>query len=258
MNTRKKPIILISSFREPSAHGGDLERDAAESSYVSAVLAANGNPLVVPYGAKYEDITELALIADGLLLPGGGDIEPAHYGQDLHEKTENVSKERDELELSLVKAFLEKRKPIFGVCRGAQILNVAMGGSLCSDIECETNEPLHHWKKEGLSAADQFPEDSHSIEIEDDSVLAEFFGLKETVVNSLHHQSIKAVASGLRIGARSNDGIIEGIESVHMNERWLLGVQWHPEAILERHPENKILFERFIEASRRTMNDPSL
>jgi len=247
---KHKPIILISSFREPSAHGGELQRDAVESSYVSAVLSAEGDPLVVPYGATKKDITELAGVADGLLIPGGGDIEPSHYGEEMHEKIENVSKERDELEMMLVKAFLEKKKPIFGICRGAQVINVVMGGTMYLDIENEIAEPVDHWSKEGIVVADQFPEDSHSINIESGSALAEFFGLSEATVNSLHHQAIKGLAPGLRIGARAKDGVVEEIESTNMEDQWLLGVQWHPEAILEHHPENKKLFEEFIKATR--------
>ena len=246
---RTKPIILIASFREPSSHGGDLERDAVESSYVKAVLDAGGDPLVVPYGAVEEDIIELAFITDGLLLPGGGDIEPTHYGEDRREKIENVSQKRDELELMLVKAFLTKKKPIFGICRGAQLINVAMGGTLYLDIGTDVGTATQHWTEEGVAVADQFGFDRHTVEIEEGSALHTYFGMKETTVNSLHHQSIKDVAKGLRVGARAKDGIIEEIESVNMEEHWILGLQWHPEAIVELHPENKILFEKFIQAA---------
>lgn len=248
----KKPIILISSFREPSSRGGDFMRDSVESSYTNAIVLAGGIPLTVSYGLSAEDYSDLAFVAGGLLLPGGGDIHPSHYGEEEDETIDNVSEERDMLEFSLARCFLEKKKPIFGICRGAQVLNVAMGGNLYRDIASEIKNPIEHWTKKDISLAEQYHRDIHTIEIQNGSALAGFFKMNEATVNSLHHQAVKSVGEGIRAGAIAPDGVIEEVESSDMNNRWLLGIQWHPETILNQHPENKTLFERFIEAAKKS------
>jgi putative glutamine amidotransferase len=247
----KKPIILFPSFREASPKGGNLTRVAVEASYLSPILSLDAVPLIVPLGATKEEIEELSGIADGLLLPGGGDIIPARYGEKIQETTEETSEERDELEFFPVQSFFEQKKPIFGICRGMQVLNVAMRGSLYADVAGEIQTTILHQCDKNITVFEQYGKDAHEIEIEKDSALADYFGVTKTIVNSLHHQSIKTVGDGFRIGARAPDGIIEEIESVDMNQHWLLGVQWHPEAILEHHPENKNLFEEFIGATKK-------
>jgi putative glutamine amidotransferase len=247
----KKPIILLPSFREASSKGGDFTRVVVEASYLSPLLSLDAVPLIVPLGATKEEIEELSEIADGLLIPGGGDIVPARYGENMHEMTNDVSEERDELEFSLVQSFLHQKKPIFGICRGVQVLNVAMGGTLYLDIASEMQTTIMHWWDKSVTIAEQYDKDTHEIEIEKESVLSTIFGMEKTKVNSLHHQSVKTVGNGLYVGARAIDGVVEEIESVDMNKQWLLGVQWHPEAILEHHPENKKLFEEFIQATRK-------
>jgi putative glutamine amidotransferase len=247
----KKPIILLPSFREASAKGGQLTRVAVEASYLSPLLSLDAVPLIVPLGATKDEIEELSGIADGLLIPGGGDIIPARYGEKIHETTEETSEERDELEFFLAQSFLKKKKPIFGICRGMQVLNVAMGGTLHLDIASEIKTTIMHWWDKSITIAEQYDKDTHEIEIEKDSALAGYFGMEKTNVNSLHHQSVKKVGDGLRVGARAIDDIIEEVESTDMNIQWLLGVQWHPEAILEHHPENQKLFEEFIKATRK-------
>jgi putative glutamine amidotransferase len=247
-----KPIILVSSYREPSLRGGGLMRDCIESSYANAVILAGGIPLVVSFGLSANDYSDLAFVASGLLLPGGGDIHPSLYGKEEDDTTDNVSEERDALEFSLVRCFLEKKKPIFGICRGAQVLNVAMGGNLYRDIASEVQNPIEHWTKKNISLAEQYNRDIHTIEIQNGSALAGFFKMNEATVNSLHHQAVKSVGGEIRAGAIAPDGVIEEVESSDMGNRWLLGVQWHPEAILDKHPENKTLFEGFIEAAKKS------
>ena len=249
---KTKPIILISSFFELSPKGGGLMRQSIEFSYVKGVILAGGNPLIVPCGLSVEDISELASVADGLLLPGGGDIAPSHYGEETDATTNDISEERDVLEFALVKCFLEKKKPIFGICRGAQVLNVAMGGNLYKDIEKEIKNPIAHWKKEGIPIGEQYRQDVHTIKIENGTALAGYFKMNEATVNSLHHQAIKTTGDGVIVGARAEDDIVEEVESVDMSRQWLLGVQWHPEALLEQRPENRTLFECFIEATKKS------
>jgi len=244
-----KPLILIPSYRAPSFKGGELTMVCVEFTYLNALFSSGAVPVIIPIGSPEEDVQKLSGIADGLLIPGGGDIDPARYGEIMHETVNDVSEERDEMEFSLVKYFLEKKKPIFGICRGMQVLNVVMEEALHLDVPSEIETEIMHQKDPILPLSEQMVRDSHDIIIEDGSALARFFGMKETSVNSLHHQAVKAAAKGLRIGAKAPDGVIEEIESVDMDAHFLLGVQWHPEAILERHPENMVLFQEFVRAA---------
>ncbi len=203
---------------------------------------------------------------DGLLLPGGGDIAPERYHEQRHPKTKYVNEERDEFEISLFNEALEKVIPVFGICRGIQIMNVAMGGSLYQDIkDCYPRPSCQH---------DGKPDDWHEIEIESDSLLMEVVrtsvdnvnsGHNQAInkigknsVNSAHHQAIKKISEGLVVTARSiEDGIIEAIESP--SKQFVIGVQYHPERMWKDKTSSlcqreflehaKRLFEEFIKAA---------
>ncbi len=247
----QKPIIFITSLRIPSPKGGSFSTVSVDASYLDVLSTCGATPLIVPLGLSQNELESLADKAQGLFIPGGADINPKQYGaSNAHESIVDISDERDELELSLAKIFIEKRKPIFGVCRGAQIINVAMGGTLHQDIQSEVETEIHHEYDKQVSLAEYFPKEIHRVIISENTALASFLPLSRITVNSLHHQAVKDIGAGLRICARAEDGIAEAIESEDMDTRWILGVQWHPEMLTEKHPENKILFEKFIEAAR--------
>lgn len=210
------------------------------------------------------------IVADlhGLLLPGGGDIDPDNYGEDRYHKTKNVNRAKDNFEISLFRKAIEKDIPVLGICRGIQIMNVAMGGSLYQDIEDLYPRPA--CKHDGKPA-----DDWHEIEIEPNSLLMEIVGvsvdnvnsahnqaidkISEDSVNSAHHQAIKKISDGLVVTARSEDGIIEAMEYPAM--RFAIGVQYHPERMwIDKTPSlcqreflehAKRLFEAFINAASR-------
>lgn len=268
----QKPIILITSLRESSPKGSSFSSVAADSTYLNVLFANGAIPLVVPLGLQKDDLLQIADKAQGFLIPGGIDIYPKRYGvAEIHkksgglsfEKTDTLSNkenssgfsnERDELEISLAHIFIEKKKPILGICRGSQIINVAMGGTLYQDIQSETHTAFHHEYDGKTPLEEYFTRDAHDVIFSENTLLTSIFPEQKGVINSLHHQAIKDVGSGLHVAARSTDGIIEAIESEDMTSQWILGVQWHPEMIIEKHPENKLLFEKFIEAAKNTFS----
>lgn len=212
--------------------------------YRQAVLHAGGEVRILEPSASVEEA--LAGI-DGLLLTGGEDMAPAQYGEAPHPSVVDVNPARDELEMGLVAAARARNLPIFGICRGIQVLNVAGGGSLVQDIPSQVPGALNH----SLKVPQHEPyELAHEIWVEKDSLLSTLMGDRLSAdacdVNSRHHQAVKTLAPGYRVSATAPDGIIEAIEDP--GARFCLGVQWHPENFW-RTGEFRSLFEGFLEAA---------
>ena len=186
--------------------------------------------------SKFADI-------DGLLLTGGPDIDPKYYGEEVHETTD-INPDRDELELPLCKRAMEENLPVFGICRGIQIMNVAIGSSLYQDIPSQFTDHLTH--KILVNTNDSW----HNIQIQRSSLLNQITGETIAEVNSRHHQSLKVIGEGFTVTAQSKDGIIEAIEDE--SKRFVLGVQYHPERMFqtaESREHRRKLFKAFIEAA---------
>lgn len=179
--------------------------------------------------------------AAGLILPGGGDIDPAHYGADRHPRTRHVSPLRDRYELTLLGAAMERDMPIFCICRGFQLLNVYLEGTLDQHLP-DHPETLEHDRD--MPRADP----AHSIHLKEGSMLAEIFGVLELPVNSHHHQGLGIVADGLEEVAWAGDGVLEA--AVAAQAGWVLGVQWHPEVMAPVDHRQMQLFEAFATACR--------
>ncbi|MCY3743835.1 MAG: gamma-glutamyl-gamma-aminobutyrate hydrolase family protein [Candidatus Poribacteria bacterium] len=228
------PIIGI-TFSSESIRG-------TSKNYIHAIEEFGGIPRKL-----YPDVpdSEYADI-DGLLLTGGPDIDPAYYGEERHETTD-INAARDELELPLYKWAIEKDLPVFGICRGIQIMNVAIGGSLYQDIPSQFTCRLTH--KILVNSDDSW----HSInKIQPGSLLNQITGESITEVNSRHHQALKVIGKGFTVTAQSKDGIIEAIED--RSKRFVLGVQYHPERMTqtaEFREHRRKLFEAFIKAASR-------
>ena len=226
------PLIAVTSCRK-------LE------DYRQAILHTAGEVRVIDPAMSVADA--LAGIG-GLLLTGGGDVEPARYGATPHEKLEEVDPARDEFEIALIAAARSRDLPIFAICRGVQVLNVAAGGTLVQDIPSEVSGALKH----SLVVPPHPPyELAHEVWVEKDSLLAKLMGERlvgsDTCdVNSRHHQAVKTVAPGYRVSATAPDGVIEAIEDPAA--RFCLGVQWHPENFW-RTGEFRALYEGFLEAA---------
>jgi len=241
------PILLVAAAgflgyqvgQERSAGGGGPLIGIASVSggdYVGAVREAGGIPVVLPDAGGNEASIEGYLESlDGLLLPGGADIPPSEYGEDPHPTVRELDEDRYRFERALSRAWLERTdKPLLGICLGNQWLNVAGGGSLVQDIPSEYG--VDH--REG-----------HSISIEPDSRLAGILGATELEVNSNHHQAVKKVGEGLRVVARCPDGVVEATE-VAGGDRFVVGVQWHPERMIAEDERQAGLLEAFVEAAR--------
>jgi putative glutamine amidotransferase len=216
--------------------------------YRQAVLHVGGEPRILEAPASAADA--LAGV-DGLLLTGGDDVKPARYGEAPHPATIEAEAARDEFEVALVAAARERRLPIFAICRGIQVLNVACGGTLVQDIPSQVPGALTHTLRVPPNQPFSL---AHEIWIEKDSLLSRL--MRERLndadtceVNSRHHQAVKTVAPGFRVSATAPDGVIEALEDPAME--FCLGVQWHPENFW-RTGEFRPLFEGFLEATRST------
>ena len=234
------PVIGITCKRT-----GDIEN------YINAIKEFGGEPLLFASLKKSIDehrasIPEYLEKIDGLLLPGGGDINPALFFEERHHAVYNVSRSRDALEIWLCQDALKADLPVFGICRGIQVMSVAMRGSLYQDVPDQIIDLLPH-------SRDENDEDSqHDIEIKPDSLLRKLVGKNADEVNSAHHQAINEVGEGFVVTARSEDGIIEAIEG--KPEQFVLGVQYHPERMTEPsefREHRRKLFEAFIKAASR-------
>ena len=215
--------------------------------YRQAILHARGELRIIDHSTPVD--TALAGV-DGLLLTGGGDVDPSRYGEQPHHTLAGVEPARDELEIALIAAALHRDLPIFAICRGVQILNVATGGTLVQDIPSQIPGALNH----SLSVPQHQPCDlAHEVWVDKDSLLAKLMGERlvgsdTCEVNSRHHQAVKSVAPGFRVSATAPDGVIEAIEDPAV--RFCLGVEWHPENFW-RTGEFRQMYEGFLEAASR-------
>ncbi|MGI9079753.1 MAG: gamma-glutamyl-gamma-aminobutyrate hydrolase family protein [Acidimicrobiales bacterium] len=200
--------------------------EALERAYVDAVLRAGGVPLVLP-ACDPAEVDAVAGCLDGLLLSGGGDVDPARYGATTSPEVSGVEPERDAWELALVAYALKVGLPILGTCRGAQVLNVAMGGTLVAHLPAVT------WNEH--CQRDRWSEVVHDVSVQRTSTLSAIVGAEVMGVNSLHHQAVDQVGTGLRAVGWADDGVIEAVEG--LGSAPVLGVQWHPELLpgLEGH-----------------------
>lgn len=209
---------------------------------VKAIENAGGTPLLIPYISDSRQILKIIELIDGLYLTGGDDIDPTLFGEEPHPRLGKITRTRDDFEIKMIQNTLKLNKPILAVCRGSQILNVALGGTMYQDIyEQIDSKLLQHSQK----AVKHHP--SHFINIERDSLLYKIVGSTSIKVNSRHHQANRKLGKGLIVSGKANDGIIEAIESTL--HRFVLGVQWHPENMAVKGDVPSIkMYERFIEA----------
>lgn len=215
------------------------------SSYLHAIEAAGAVPLLIQPTTSTETLAALYSRCDRLLLAGGEDVHPSAYGAAPHPKLELTNPQRDTAELWLARRALADGMPILGICRGMQLLNVALGGTLYQDLADERPGPIAHTF--GDTRRD-FRALSHSITLEPDSWLAETLGIGELAVNSLHHQAIRDLAPGLRVVAHAPDGVIEAVEGTGAG--FVVAVQSHPELIWQdTDPRWARLFHAFVQKS---------
>lgn len=227
-----KPIIGITMSE-------NVGESVVKVLYSEAIVKAGGVPIYLP-SEGIDHIDTFVAKIDGLLLTGGEDVDPTHYGEDPHYGLGTVTPKRDLFELRLVKAVLQSNKPILGICRGMQVINIVAGGSLYQDLFHQHKKPIiQHNQRAPVHHA------SHFIELEKDSLLQKIMDENSIKVNSFHHQAVKDVPSPFIVSARTSDGVIEAIESEQ--HKFVIGVQWHPEALRDRYSSK--LFTQFIKES---------
>lgn len=236
----KKPLIGITSFLD---HSKRVPYCSLKESYVRAIEAAGGIPIILPV-ADPSHAGEILQKIDGLLFSGGGDIAPWLFGQEPVPGLGTYDTRLDEWEISLCQIAWKTSKPMMGICRGCQVMNVALGGTLLQDIP----------QKVGLSdivlhnpAVPPY-ELCHSISITKGSYLSTLFSSEKPRVNSFHHQAVDTVAESLVVSARSQDGIIEALEA--KDARFALALQFHPEGLWERYPEFLAPFSALVRAAK--------
>jgi putative glutamine amidotransferase len=247
----RMPLILITpSVEKRGVEFHDLSASLSVK-YLNAVLQAGGIPLTVPISTDRKVLAEIVGRADGVLLTGGDDINPDLYEKNLPEKIRATIEQtpdggkRDLLELILIDEIFRQRKPLLAICRGHQLLNIALGGQLIADIRQQVPGALNHQR------SDQAADLVHEAALTADSLLAKITGQKILGVNSSHHQAVLEPAGPLTAVARSSDGIVEAMELKPEESNrlpFLLAVQFHPERLAGKFAEHRAIFSRFVKA----------
>jgi putative glutamine amidotransferase len=213
--------------------------------YAEAIEAAGAAPVHIPLIPDREYLAALAERLDGLMLSGSNsDLDPVYFGEEPHPKLGSVAPERDETDLILLEIAERRGAPVLAICFGMQSLNVARGGTLIQDIESQVPNAIKH------EQGQVYNRPSHHVKIEADSLLAQLAGSETARVNSSHHQAVNRVGRDLRVIARAPDGVIEAIVDTRP-DRFVLGVQWHPEIGWERDKFSQAIFKKFIEAAQK-------
>ena len=235
MTNEQRPLIGITTYGR-----GEEGRFRLPAAYVDAIRRAGGVPLLLPPGEAAVD--ELVARLDGFVLAGGGDVAPELYGGEAHPAVARVDDERDAFEIALVRAVVAAGAPTLSICRGCQVLNVALGGTLHPHLPDVVGERLAH-REAGPDA-----EERHPVEVEPGSRLAAAMGAMRPAPVSSHHQAAAEVAPPLRVVALADDGTVEALELP--GHPWLLGVQWHPELSAAEDPSQQRLFDSLVAAAR--------
>jgi putative glutamine amidotransferase len=214
--------------------------------YYHAAAMAGAAPVLIPLLDEVDTLRSIYERMDGILIPGGVDIDPAAFGEVPHEKLGRIDPARDHVEIQLAKWAVEDRKPILGLCRGLQVINVALGGTLYQDLEAEYPNAIKH---------DYFPNYgferdylAHDVALVSGTRLQHAMASDRIPVNSMHHQGIKVLGTALEPSATAPDGLIEAVEST--DGSFVVGVQWHPEVFESSDPNTEQLFKAFLSAAR--------
>ncbi|MBE0669533.1 MAG: gamma-glutamyl-gamma-aminobutyrate hydrolase family protein [Anaerolineales bacterium] len=236
-----KPLIGITTRNSKDGDGHPLT--VLQHSYIKAVLGAGGLPVMIPNILSEEDFLDLYSRLNGILFSGGGDVSLKYFSGSDHPRIGEVDDARDTTEITLMRTAVNDGKPILGICRGAQVMNVALGGTLYTHIYDQLKGALDHAYPGDLRRAIV-----HPVNVDETTRSAEIFGETLLNVNSLHHQGLKDIAPALKVAGHAPDGLVEIVEIP--DHPYAVGVQWHPEWLTDQ-PAMQRLFKSFIDASGR-------
>ena len=211
-----------------------------QNTYTKAIEESGGAPLLLPYVEKDESIEAFVDICDGFLFTGGADVDPHRYGEEVKPTCHAVQKYRDDIEFRAFKKIYETKKPVMAICRGAQFINAALGGTLYQDIPTEIPSEIPHVQSEPKDSS------SHEICVFADTPLRALAAGERAKVNSFHHQALKKLGTGLSVMATADDGIVEAVYSTE--HPYLRAYQWHPERLFDADELNRAVFTDFIGA----------
>jgi putative glutamine amidotransferase len=234
------PVVGLPTLAIPA--GPKPARFGINQSYVRALVAAGCAPVLIPLLDDEDRLRTIYERLDAIVFPGGADVEPREYGEEPIDNLNVVESERDKVELRLARWAFDDDLPTLGICRGQQLLNVALGGTLYQDLQRQQVTTVEHSDTDGRARNKMI----HRVRLDPDSRLAQLIDETDVAVNSLHHQAVKEVAATLRITGKSDDGVIEAVEAP--DRRFLIAVQWHPEEFAEE-PWVRRLFGAFVEAA---------
>ena len=223
------------------ASAKDVDDLTSTTTYPKAIEQAGGIPIVLPCGENFEMYDRFIDLCDGFLFTGGCDIHPARYGEEVLPECGNIQDHRDTIELAFFERAIQTDKPMIAICRGIQLINVGLGGTLYQDIPSQTQTTLVHSQTEGRFAP------SHSVNIMEKTPLAAMAkGKTRMLANSFHHQAIKDLGRGLEVMARADDGIIEAVYLP--SKPYFRAYQWHPERLWQIDEDNLAIFTEFVKA----------
>lgn len=239
----KTLIGLTSNWIEPRHYAPSA---SISTRFLDGVIRAGGFPVVLSPIMQNQAMDEIFELVCGIIVTGGPDLDPRSWGAEQNPMTDPMKSPRQEFELALVKKAVERRIPLLGVCLGAQLINVALGGTIQQDVPSAfPDSNIRHRKKVGCLFTE------HPVTVAPDSLLFKVIGNKsEILVNSSHHQAVEKVAPGMQAVARAPDGVIEAIESTEPDERPIIAVQWHPEYLTDRE-EHLNLFRWLVNSAKK-------
>lgn len=242
--TSRRPLIGCTTYRKTTLNT-QIDVYGLMPSYSQAITAAGGIPVLIPLGLSEDDLRAVLERVDGLLLPGGGDINPARYNGRAHPTVGEVDEERDRVELFMARTAVSDQKPLLAICRGHQVLNVALGGTLWEDVDSMLPNSVRH----NFNLTHPRTHLPHEVQLAPGSRLAHILGRERTPVNSLHHQGVRDLAPELAATGWSADGLVEGCEAP--GHPFAVSVQWHPENLIHNDPAMLNLFTALTAAAAR-------
>lgn len=238
MMKNRKPLIALTPYYNIAQ-----EEPYMRPAYLKAIETAGGIPVILPLNLAKKDLAQLADIFDGFLFTGGPDVHPFNFNEETHAHCGNVSSQRDSMELALLILVMKAKKPVLGICRGIQLLNIGLGGDIYQDIPSQFRQafPIAH----NQPFACEIP--AHTVNVVPGTLLSQIAGADLNLkVNSMHHQAVRNLAPGLTAAAYAPGQLIEAIEKP--NYPFFLGVQWHPEYLWAKDSTAKGIFAGFVAA----------